>query len=285
MVNNCGVVVDDRGHRRPGRHHLDREAQPRGARRGREGQHRRPRRSSTPTTTPTTPTATASCPSETAGDRAREVSRRGAGRGTRGDQGDHRPRLRRPHAAPAGDDLPRPDDAAPDATSRSSCCTSAVRRTPPTTYSSGCPSRRCSSPATSPSTAGQPFVLEGSIAGFRRAITQMRDARARGAGARPRPGLPRRRRGRLLGDMDAYLAYVEHVAAESYAAGLSPLEAAQKNRRQPVLRLGGDRAVRRQPAPRVLRAAGNPDDSTRLTVPSVWPDMVAFHGGPIACHA
>ena len=24
---------------------------------------------------------------------------------------------------------------------------------------------------------------------------------------------------------------------------------------------------------------------TRLTVPSVWPDMVTFHGGPIACHA
>lgn len=30
--------------------------------------------------------------------------------------------------------------------------------------------------------------------------------------------------------------------------------------------------------------AGNPVE-TRLTVPSVWPDMVAFHGGPIACHA
>lgn len=24
---------------------------------------------------------------------------------------------------------------------------------------------------------------------------------------------------------------------------------------------------------------------TRISVPSVWPDMVAFHGGPIACHA
>jgi len=30
--------------------------------------------------------------------------------------------------------------------------------------------------------------------------------------------------------------------------------------------------------------AGNPLD-TRLTVPAVWPDMVSFHGGPIACHA
>jgi cyclase len=30
--------------------------------------------------------------------------------------------------------------------------------------------------------------------------------------------------------------------------------------------------------------SGNPID-TRLTVPSVWPDMVSFHGGPIPCHA
>ena len=46
---------------------------------------------------------------------------------------------------------------------------------------------------------GQPFVLEGSIAGFRRAITQMTGPAARGARARPRTGVPRRRRGDAAG--------------------------------------------------------------------------------------
>ena len=66
MVNNCGVVVDGSGDRGPGRHHLHREAQPGGPRRGGEGEQRRAHaRWSTPTTTRTTPTATASSPHET----------------------------------------------------------------------------------------------------------------------------------------------------------------------------------------------------------------------------
>ena len=58
--------------------------------------------------------------------------------------------------------------------------------------------------------------------------------------------------------MDGYLGYVEHVAAESYAAGLTPARGRAEAPRQPVQRLGRDRAVRRQPAPRLLRARRQP---------------------------
>ena len=90
--------------------------------------------------------------------------------------------------------------------------------------------------------------------------------------------------GQLLDDLDAYVAYVVEVAAASYAEGLTPLEAAIKNREN---RFSGWAETERFVG-NLHRAyselSGNPID-TRLTVPSVWPDMVAFHGGPIACHA
>lgn len=131
---------------------------------------------------------------------------------------------------------------------------------------------------------GQPFVLEGSISGFRSAIRQM-------LALEPdilMPGHGPVCRGedveRLLGAMDSYLAFVEEVAAASYAEGLSPLAAAQKHRDNPY----ADWAETERFVGNLHRAyselAGNPID-TRLTVPSVWPDMVTFHGGPIACHA
>ncbi len=88
----------------------------------------------------------------------------------------------------------------------------------------------------------------------------------------------------LLASMDAYLGFVQDVATESYAAGLTPLEAAQKHRDNPY----SDWAETERFVGNLHRAyselAGNPAD-TRLTVPSVWPDMVTFHGGPIPCHA
>lgn len=131
---------------------------------------------------------------------------------------------------------------------------------------------------------GQPFLLEGSVAGFRAAITQMRalapDVLVPGHGpVRRGDEVPA-----LLDAMDGYVAYVAEVAASSHAEGLTPLEAAQKYRDNPYR----DWAETERFVGNLHRAysevAGNPVD-TRITVPSVWPDMVAFHGGPIACHA
>ena len=131
---------------------------------------------------------------------------------------------------------------------------------------------------------GQPFLLEGSVAGFRQAIAHMRglapEVLAPGHGPVCRGDAV----GRLLDDLDGYVAFVAEVAERSSAEGLSPLAAAVKNRDNPYR----DWAETERFVGNLHRAyselAGNPLD-TRLTVPSVWPDMVSFHGGPIACHA
>ena len=132
---------------------------------------------------------------------------------------------------------------------------------------------------------GQPFVLEGSIAGFRKAIAQMK-------GFAPEvlmPGHGPVCRGeevdRLLTAMDGYLAFVEQVAAESHAAGLTPLEAAQKHADNPY----AGWAETERFVGNLHRAYAELDRRHRPVDPAhrpgVWPDMVAFHGGPIACHA
>jgi len=131
---------------------------------------------------------------------------------------------------------------------------------------------------------GQPFVLEGSIAGFRRAVAQMQELEPEVLAPGHGPVCRGDDVARLLADMDAYLAYVEDVAAASYAAGLSPLEAAQKNRDNPYRTWAETERFVGNLHRAYSELAGNPID-TRLTVPSVWPDMVTFHGGPIACHA
>jgi cyclase len=136
---------------------------------------------------------------------------------------------------------------------------------------------------------GQPFVLEGSIAGFRKAIAQMLalapEVLAPGHG----PVCRGEDAERLLSSMDDYLAFVEQVAAASHAAGLTPLEAAQKHADNPYAgwaeteRFVGN--LHRAYTELDSAGSGGTDQWTRLTVPGVWPDMVAFHGGPIACHA
>jgi cyclase len=131
---------------------------------------------------------------------------------------------------------------------------------------------------------GQPFVLEGSVGGFRSAIAQMLDL----APEVMLPGHGPACRGdevpRLLRAQDDYLAYVERVAADSYAAGLTPLEAAQRNRDNPYSTWAETERFVGNLTRAYSELAGNPID-TRLSVPDVWPDMVAFHGGPIPCHA
>jgi len=131
---------------------------------------------------------------------------------------------------------------------------------------------------------GQPFLLEGSVAGFRSAIAQMRalapEVLAPGHG----PVCRGEEVGLLLDKMDSYVAYVADVAAESHAAGLTPLEAAQKHRDNPYSTWAETERFVGNLHRAYSELSGNPLD-TRITVPSVWPDMVTFHGGPIACHA
>jgi cyclase len=131
---------------------------------------------------------------------------------------------------------------------------------------------------------GQPFVLEGSVSGFRRAVARMKglapDVLTPGHG----PVCRGEEVAALLDRMDAYVAYVADIAADSYAMGLTPLEAARKHRDNPSSSWAETERFVGNLHRAYSELAGNPID-TRITVPSVWPDMVAFHGGPIACHA
>jgi glyoxylase-like metal-dependent hydrolase (beta-lactamase superfamily II) len=131
---------------------------------------------------------------------------------------------------------------------------------------------------------GQPFLLEGSVAGFRTAIATMREL----APEVLAPGHGPVCRGdevvRLLDAMDSYVAYVADVAAESHAAGLSALEAAQKHHDNPYSTWAETERFVGNLHRAYSELSGNPVD-TRITVPSVWPDMVTFLGGPIECHA
>jgi cyclase len=131
---------------------------------------------------------------------------------------------------------------------------------------------------------GQPFVLEGSVAGFRSAIVQMQDLAPEVLAPGHGPVCRGDDVAALLSGMDDYLAFVEHVAAESHAAGLTPLEAAHRHRDNPYATWAEtERFVGN--LTRAYAEVDDPDTWTRLSVPGVWPDMVTFHGGPIACHA
>ena len=89
----------------------------------------------------------------------------------------------------------------------------------------------------------------------------------------------------LLTSMDDYLAYVQQVAAESHGAGLSPLEAAQKHADNEYAAWAETERFVGNLHRAYVEIERGVDPWVRLTVPGVWPDMVAFHGGPIACHA
>lgn len=131
---------------------------------------------------------------------------------------------------------------------------------------------------------GQPFLLEGSVSGFPRAIEAVR-----GLGADvlvPGHGpvcygddVPR-----VLDDMADYVAFVDRLARDGYAAGRTPLEAARS------ADLG--RFASWQEGERLVgnlhrayhELAGHPVGS-KLPLPTALQDMVEFHGGPIPCFA
>jgi cyclase len=135
---------------------------------------------------------------------------------------------------------------------------------------------------------GHPIFLDGSMLGFRRATQRMREL----APEVLLPGHGPVRRGEqileLLDRQEQYVDWIAAVAAESYAAGLTPLEAAQK-----ALASGDHPSVDWPERERVVcnlhRAYAETTDyvaPVRLSIPSLWPEMVALNGGrPIETHA
>ena len=134
---------------------------------------------------------------------------------------------------------------------------------------------------------GHPIFLEGSVAGFRSAAERMKALAPNALLPGHGPACRGDEVGKVLDDLIGYADWIAELARESYAAGLTPLEAAQKAAGGPPLRrLARGRAGRVQPAPR-LRGA---EPGLRAAGPAQHPEPVARDGRaqrrpPITTHA
>ena len=81
-----------------------------------------------------------------------------------------------------------------------------------------------------------------------------------------------------LDDMQAYVSYVAEIAVVERAAGLGPLEAAEKHRDNPFRAwMETERLVGN--LHRAYAELSGDVDNARLAVRAVWPEMETFHGG------
>lgn len=130
----------------------------------------------------------------------------------------------------------------------------------------------------------QPFLLEGSLAGFASAVARMREIRP--DVLVPGHGPVRRSDevAALLDDLDAYVAWLGEIARAGLAEGLSPLQLAERHRDNPFAHWQESERLVGNLHRAYSELSGNPVDH-RLSVPEVWPEMIAFHGGPIHCRA
>jgi cyclase len=131
---------------------------------------------------------------------------------------------------------------------------------------------------------GQPFLVEGSVAGYLEAL----DALEALEPAVLVPGHGPIRRGQqvadLLDDMRAYATFVGEIARDGQAAGQTPLELALAHRDNPYQGWQESERLVANLHRAYAELDGHPR-TTRLDLTAIWPEMVAFHGGPIPCHA
>jgi cyclase len=133
-------------------------------------------------------------------------------------------------------------------------------------------------------TGGHPFLIEGSLAGYLRAVEAIRrlgaDVIVPGHG----PVRTGRAANALLDDMLGYARYVQVLAEQGVAAGLSPLQTARGASDIPYTQWReGERLVANL-ARAFDEIAGGPL-GRRLELLPIWTDMVNMHGGPITSHA
>lgn len=132
---------------------------------------------------------------------------------------------------------------------------------------------------------GHPIFLEGSLAGFRTAAERMKALEPNALLPGHGPACRGDEVGQVLDDLIGYVDWIADLARESYAAGLTPLEAAQKAAGGPYADWPeGERVVCNLHRAYVEQ---NPDyvSPTPLIIPALWPEMVALNGGPIVSHA
>lgn len=131
---------------------------------------------------------------------------------------------------------------------------------------------------------GQPFMLEGSVTGFRAALSSMRDLEPEVLVPGHGPVCRGEEVSALLDALTSYTDLITDVAAEGIAAGRTPLEAAKAHRdHQYATWAEGERFVGN--LHRAYAELGGETQHLLLTVPTVWPEMVVFRGEPIHSHA
>lgn len=131
---------------------------------------------------------------------------------------------------------------------------------------------------------GQPFLLEGSLAGFLRALAAVRALEADVLVPGHGPVCRGSEIARVLDDMTAYAEFITEVAAAGHRSGRPPLAAAQAadpgrfGDWQEAERLVGN----------LHRAYSELDGEplgTRIPLPPAVADMTRMNGGPITCLA
>ena len=131
---------------------------------------------------------------------------------------------------------------------------------------------------------GQPFLVEGSVAGYPVALARIRELEPEVLVPGHGPVCRGDEVTALLDDLGEYAAFVDALARDGHAAGRTPLEiamAAPDNRFaawQESERLVGN-------LHRAYSELNGDPLGTPLPLQRIWPDMVAFHGGPIGCFA
>lgn len=133
---------------------------------------------------------------------------------------------------------------------------------------------------------GHPIFLEGSMLGFKRATQRMRELAPEVLLPGHGPVCRGDEVGRVLDDLEGYVDWIAELATASYAEGLTPLEAAQKAAPDSPYR---DRPEGERVVCNLHRAYVELTDyepPVALSIPSLWPEMVALNGGrPIETHA
>lgn len=131
---------------------------------------------------------------------------------------------------------------------------------------------------------GHPFLVEGSIDGYRKALEFLHSLKADALVPGHGPVCRGEQIPVLLDKLDDYAAFVQHLAAEGLQSGLTPLEVSQQAPPTPF----DEWNERERLVANVIRAyeeAKGTSTASSLDMGPVWSQMTHLRGGPIVSKA